>query len=55
MFEDTVVENGVTYLCGHSKRYVKVAVLEAEAEKQDLASGKIGRVVVEKIMASDIG
>ena len=55
LFEDTVVENGVTYLCGHSKRYVKVAVPEAEAEKQDLASGKIGRVVVEKIMASDIG
>ena len=55
LFEDTVVENGVTYLCGHSKRYVKVAVPEAEAEKQDLASGKIGRVVGEKIMGSDIG
>ena len=46
-------EKKSTILVAEGKK--ESAILEAEAEKQGLASGKIGRVVVEKIMASDIG
>ena len=50
LFEETVVENGKTYLYGHNERYVKVGILENEAIEKGLKSNSIKEIEIQHII-----
>ncbi|MBO5488876.1 MAG: tRNA (N(6)-L-threonylcarbamoyladenosine(37)-C(2))-methylthiotransferase MtaB [Eubacterium sp.] len=53
LFEDTAVENGKTYLCGHNERYVMIGIPQEEALEKGYKSGEIATVTVGKILAGN--
>lgn len=50
LFEETTVENGKTFLFGHTERYVKVGVPVEEAQKKGYLGNEIYDVRVTKIL-----
>ncbi|MCR5691330.1 MAG: tRNA (N(6)-L-threonylcarbamoyladenosine(37)-C(2))-methylthiotransferase MtaB [Eubacterium sp.] len=53
IFEETVVENDTTYLCGLNDRYVRIGITQEKAEEMGLSSGDMARVLVDKIFCQD--
>lgn len=51
LFEETVVENGKTYLSGHTGRYVKVGVLAQEAQEKGYLENEIYDIQVQNILS----
>lgn len=51
LFEETVVENGKTYLSGHTGRYVKVGVLTQEAQEKGYLENEIYDIQVQNILS----
>lgn len=51
LFEETVVENGKTYLAGHNERYVKIGVPVGKAKENGYLENEIYDIRVEKILS----
>ncbi len=51
LFEETIVENGETYLYGHTGRYVKVGVPLSEAQEQGFRANEIYDVRIGKVLS----
>jgi tRNA A37 methylthiotransferase MiaB len=51
LFEETTVENGETYLYGHTGRYVKVGVPLPEAQEKGYQENEIYEVRIGKILS----
>lgn len=50
LFEETVEEDGKTFLTGHNERYVKIGVPLEEAEEKQYHENEIHEIVVGKIL-----
>ena len=53
LWEDTEEINKITYVIGHTDRYVRVAVPESEAKAYGAISGEISKVVARRFLNTD--